>query len=171
MTRHDDLIISDDAGELIASVPGWLTFYPAELLLLVGVAPDTTPPVVHYIQRFPLCNFGSVHVDDLKDLTHEGATSRGVGTVELLVIAAASAGTADLPHRQLVTEFTRMLRDLGITVARSLWVERIKPGQTWRSYTDDLDADEQLDLKQRPGRMAAPRIHRRARRRVRRDAH
>jgi hypothetical protein len=123
-----------EPGELIAAIPTLLGFTPVDSLVL-AVFDDTAAGC-----RLRLTMRADLPPPDLRGELAEQLVAPLLRTqpaaVALVVVGGRIDASGQLPHAELPGVVELALRGVGVSVVRSLWVERVCDGATWRCYDD-----------------------------------
>jgi hypothetical protein len=127
-------LLYDDPGELVAAIPGLLTFHPADsvvLLTYTGFRRLDLESVLRLDIPAP------EHIGEVCEQLRVVLRGHEATVVDLVVLGGDGADPPDrLPSRALVRRFTAELEEEEIGVAHAVWAPRIEPGATWWCYTD-----------------------------------
>jgi hypothetical protein len=139
-------------GDLIAAIPGLLSFTPSDSAVVVMFT-DSPRPAVHTTIRIDLAHLAdsataATAVEQLRTFM----TTQRISSMVTVVVggtdhtsptpaspAPASADRAGespaLPHPAFVADLQRMTGSLGVE-EHTVWVDRIEHRRTWHCYTD-----------------------------------
>jgi hypothetical protein len=133
-TPQRDSIHLDDPGQLIAAVPGLLTFFPpAGSLVLVTFTGGET------LRLRGALRTDLPEPDRIPDLVRQlriAATNHGASAVETLIVGGGGDARPPrrLPRRRLVERLAGAFEEDGIALTHATWVPRIERGMTWWCY-------------------------------------
>ncbi|HEV2782906.1 MAG TPA: DUF4192 domain-containing protein [Actinophytocola sp.] len=130
-----DSLLFDDPGELIASIPGMLSFLPEDSLVLVTYT-GRIRLTMESVLRLDLPD--PKHHADLAEQLRVVALNHEATVIELVVLGDApdSPERPELPRRDLVDLLDQVLAEEGITLAHAVWAPRVEQGRTWWCYDD-----------------------------------
>lgn len=124
-----------DPGQLLAAIPGLLTFFPApDSLVLVTLTGDRKQHVRGAL-RIDLPKDDSIV--DLVDQLHIIAVNHEATGIELVILGGGNADPPEeLPHRKLVSLLAEAVEPDGIELTHATWAPRLERGATYWCYED-----------------------------------
>jgi hypothetical protein len=129
-------LVFDDPGELIAAIPGMLSFVPSDSLVLITYTGSRRLSLSSVVRLdLPLAE----HYADLVTQLRVVVGNHGATAVELVVLGGGGADPPDgagLPHRDLIVRLAEALDQDGVVPEHAVWAPRVDKGVTWWCYHD-----------------------------------
>lgn len=121
-----------DPGDLIARIPALLRCWPTDSVVLVGFT--ATPPglTVKHVLRIDIPDAGQLAA--VSEQASTAVIAEEIDLVAVVIIAEADERAVSLPHCGVQQALVRAFHDAHVEVTDALWVGRIEPGTTWKSY-------------------------------------
>jgi uncharacterized protein DUF4192 len=130
---HSSLLF-DDPGELIAAIPGLLTFHPADSVVLItytGLRRLGLESVLRMDIPRP------EHIADVAEQLLVVAMNHEAVLVDLVVLGGDGADPpARLPARELVERLADELDKADIGLSHAVWAPGVEAGRSWWCYED-----------------------------------
>jgi hypothetical protein len=121
-----------DPGGLIARIPALLRCWPTDSVVLVGFTARPPGLTVQHVLRIDIPDAGQVAA--VSEQASMAVIAEEIDLVAVVIIAEADERSIPVPHCGVQQALVRAFHDAHVEVTDALWVGRIEPGRTWKSY-------------------------------------